>query len=163
MSMIIGSVAYWKALGADWSLAATELAPFRRPETMWEVALLVVGEGADFAYNWTPGSLLGSCSMAQYLQIPAYDPFLQMTRWSGQSTERRFSGLTVDGSLTPIGGVTVYLFHTINNTLIAQTVSDAGGYYEFLTHAIFDECFLMAQLPGTPNLAGVTANNVVAS
>ena len=94
------------------------------------------------------------------------------------------SGQTLDGSGAPLAGCAVHLLYTdiVGNNLfaasggvladlgdtsdieVAETVSDAGGNYSFYVDApgaAPSAYFIVAYLPGSPDVAGTTLNTLV--
>lgn len=72
------------------------------------------------------------------------------------------SGVTRDGSGNPLGSCTVHLFQALNDTQISTTISDGSGNFTFLPTAS-GPFYLVAYLPGSPDVAGTTVNTLVAS
>lgn len=72
------------------------------------------------------------------------------------------SGQTLNSSINPLGGCTVTLFQTGTNLEIASQVSDGGGNYAFRLQALTTATFyVVAYLPGSPDVAGTTVNTLV--
>ena len=71
------------------------------------------------------------------------------------------SGVTRDSSSNPLAGCTVKLYDTPTDALIAQTVSDASGNYSF-TVSLYGPFYVVAYLPGSPDVAGTTINTLIA-
>ena len=94
------------------------------------------------------------------------------------------SGQTLDGSGAPLAGCIVHLFYTdivgnnrfaasggvvpdlsdTSDVEVAQTVSDAGGNYSFnvnAPNAAPSKYYVVAYLPGSPDVAGTTLNTLV--
>lgn len=74
------------------------------------------------------------------------------------------SGLTIDQNGNAIPGCTVLLFRTLDDVLIASTISDGNGRYSFpnLPNATTDY-FVNAYLTGNPDIFGTTSNKLTAS
>ena len=72
-------------------------------------------------------------------------------------------GVTRDSNSNPLGGCTVYLYSTVSLALIAQTVSDGSGNYTFVgpKSPAGGSFFVVAYLPGSPDVAGTTINTLV--
>jgi hypothetical protein len=72
-------------------------------------------------------------------------------------------GVTRDGSTgSAVGAVTVEMFLTATNLLIAKTISDGSGNYRF-DNPGSGPFFLVAYLAGSPDKAGTTVNTLIAS
>lgn len=74
------------------------------------------------------------------------------------------TGVTMTGAGVPLGGVTIQVFRTEDETLVGETVSDGSGNFTcFLIMTAGGPFFLNGYLPGSPDLAGTTRNNIVIS
>jgi hypothetical protein len=89
-----------------------------------------------------------------------------MVEWTkvnkGVHARRLVSGFTRDLTGAILGGVTVDLYDTPTKTLVDTVISDAGGYYVAGT-PYATNCFAVAYLAGTPDVAGTTVNNIAPS
>ena|SRR6266704_3044924 len=74
----------------------------------------------------------------------------------------KISGVTRDSLGNALGNCTVQLFYTATNILAAQTQSDASGNYAF-SIGPSQACYIVAYLPGSPDVAGTTVNTLVAA
>lgn len=70
------------------------------------------------------------------------------------------SGVTRDSTSAPLGNCTVEVFETGTNNLKAVVVSDASGNY-IVSVAAGVQHYLVAYLPGSPDVAGTTVNTLV--
>jgi hypothetical protein len=71
----------------------------------------------------------------------------------------RLTGTTRDSAGAPLGGCAVHLFNSAD-VEIAETVSDGGGAFSFLTDQNSGTYYLVAYLPGSPDRAGTSANTL---
>lgn len=72
------------------------------------------------------------------------------------------NGQTLDSSGNPLGSCNVVLYYTKDNSVAAITVSDANGNYSIIASPS-EQYYLVAYLPGTPDVAGTTVNTLVAA
>lgn len=78
------------------------------------------------------------------------------------ATVLRIFGITKNGvTNVAIGGCAVDLFETISKRYVASTVSDGSGNYEFRSASLSTAYQVVAYLPGSPDIAGVTLNTLV--
>lgn len=74
------------------------------------------------------------------------------------------SGVTRDASGNPLGNCVVEVYETVSNLFRATTVSDANGNYAIEISGDLGITFqAIAYLPGSPDVAGVTVNTLVAA
>jgi hypothetical protein len=71
------------------------------------------------------------------------------------------AGVTRDANSNPLAGVTVFLFLTSNNTLVASTVSNSSGNYIF-SNPGSGPFYIVAYLSNSPSVAGTTLDTLVA-
>lgn len=74
------------------------------------------------------------------------------------------SGVTRDYTGTALGGCAVELYETLSNLFRGDTISDANGNYAIEVSG--DRTIALqaiAYKPGSPDLAGITANTLIAS
>lgn len=69
------------------------------------------------------------------------------------------SGVTKDSTGATLGGCTVKLFRTDNDTLYAQMISDASGNYSF---SVPNDTtyYVVSYKAGAPDVAGTTVNTL---
>jgi hypothetical protein len=84
-----------------------------------------------------------------------------------QSTQMfRFTGQTLDSTGAALGGCRVVLLATNRmavgapDVVIAETISDGGGNYSIIAPLPVPSYQLIAYLPGSPDVAGITRNDV---
>lgn len=73
------------------------------------------------------------------------------------------SGVTKDGTGSPVGGCTVDLYETANKVRIATTVSGEDGAFQFSSLASGLLFFVVAYKDAAPDLAGTTIHDLAAS
>lgn len=86
-------------------------------------------------------------------------PYMPPPTWNPLS----FSGVTRDVNANPLGGCTVKLFRTSDNALMQTTVSDGSGNYSFQQVGIGSLYYVVAYLPGSPDVAGTTVRTLAGS
>lgn len=73
------------------------------------------------------------------------------------------SGVTRDSSGNPLGGCSVEVYESVANLFRGATISDANGNYAVEIAGDRNITFqAIAYLPGSPDVAGVTVNTLVA-
>lgn len=75
----------------------------------------------------------------------------------------RIFGVTKDSTGAALGSCTVDLFTTTDNVLVATTVSDASGNYEFRGRSTSFTHYVVAYKAGSPDVSGTTVNTLVGS
>jgi len=73
------------------------------------------------------------------------------------------SGVTRDSAGAALAGCTVHLFSTATDTELAETVSDGSGAYSFSLGGNAGFYYCTAYKPGSPDVAGITLNTLVAT
>ena len=78
------------------------------------------------------------------------------------STPQRYvvTGTTRDSTRAPLGNCNVELFETASNKLRAVTTSDANGLFTIVSTVAPLAFFLVAYLPGSPDVAGTSVNTL---
>jgi hypothetical protein len=69
------------------------------------------------------------------------------------------TGVTQDLNGNPLGGCTVKLFNTANDTVSQQVVSDGSGNYSFIVDKTL-KWYIVSYLAGSPDVAGTTVNTL---
>lgn len=91
------------------------------------------------------------------------DPYAQSWEVNVLSTGSRhrlvFTGVTLNASGAPLGGCTVQLFNTATGAIVDTQVSDSAGNYK-VSDPNGVPCFLVAYLPGSPDVAGTTIDEL---
>lgn len=72
------------------------------------------------------------------------------------------SGTTRDTNGAALGLCTVHLFRTSDDAELNVTTSDANGLFSFRV-AQSVQCYLVAYLPGSPDVAGTSLNTLTGS
>lgn len=70
------------------------------------------------------------------------------------------SGVTKDGTGTPLANVVVQEFRTDDDSYVHQTTSDANGAYSLPASNVLPH-YLVAYKAGSPDVAGTTRNDLV--
>jgi hypothetical protein len=88
-------------------------------------------------------------TVKSFQEIPVYFP------------ERNFTitGVTKDSSGAALGGCTVKLFNRATDAKEQETVSDGSGNYSFIVSRT-QTYYVVAYLPGSPDVAGTTLNTL---
>ena len=72
----------------------------------------------------------------------------------------RLSGTTKDSAGAALGSCVVDMFSTPDDTIRAQTTSDASGLFSFTVDSNSRTYYLVAYKPGSPDVAGTTVNTL---
>lgn len=73
------------------------------------------------------------------------------------------AGVTRAATGVPLGGCTVKLYRTATDELVETGVSDGSGVYSFATVGPGQNYYVVAYLPGSPDVAGTTVNTLAGS
>jgi hypothetical protein len=78
------------------------------------------------------------------------------------SVQLSIRGVTKDYLNIPRGGCTLHLFRTADDVEVAETTSDNDGSYSFPIAAAdaHQHYYVVAYLPGTPDISGTTVNTL---
>ena len=93
------------------------------------------------------------------------NPDFQAQAWeinvlaTGSRHRMVFTGVTLNAAGTPLGGCTVQLFNTATGQLVDTQVSDSKGNYK-VTDPNNVACFMVAYLPGSPDVTGATIDEL---
>jgi len=96
---------------------------------------------------------------------PLLNPDPQAQAWeinvlaTGSRHRMVFTGVTLNAAGTPLGGCTVQLFNTATGQLVDTQVSDSKGNYK-VTDPNNVACFMVAYLPGSPDVTGATIDEL---
>ncbi len=71
------------------------------------------------------------------------------------------SGVTKDSTGAALAGVTVKLYRTSDDALMATTTSDGSGNYSFANVGLGEAYYVTAYKAGSPDVAGTTVNTLV--
>lgn len=79
---------------------------------------------------------------------------------SGGRQMKKIIGQTLDSSGAALGSCVVEGFVTTTDVSVGKVTSDTAGYYELPTSQLGNH-YLVAYKPGSPDVSGTTANNLV--
>lgn len=159
MSTLLGSVSN-QLIGFNVSMNTDDLQP---PEYKTLGGNFVSQTPMDHAdILWPRSQSLGaSCIGGGPILNP--DPAAQAWEWNVYTTGSRhrqvFTGVTLDSSGAPLGGCTVMLFNTATGVFVDSQTSDSAGNYK-VTDPNNVACFIVAYLPGSPDVAGTTIDEL---
>lgn len=71
------------------------------------------------------------------------------------------TGVTRDKTGAVLGSCVVHLFRTDSDLIVQATTSDGSGNYTFSMVGLGTKYYVVAYLPGSPDLAGTTVNTLV--
>lgn len=136
-----------------------------RPDFKPRGAIFVDGWNAtapcSFETEWWPkgGGLVGDLGPDVGLLEAAwwgeYDPA------AGAASRYGFVGVTRDVNGTPVGTCVVKLFRTSDDVLLDTTTSDSDGNFLLNTAYYPDAHYIYSHKSGSPDIDGVTPNNLV--
>jgi hypothetical protein len=109
---------------------------------------------------WWPG-LGGMDASGNEWLTPIW--FDRMEIVSGSIGRFGFLGVTRDVYGTAVGGVTVKLYRTSDDSVVCTTVSDPLGNFGVTTQYYPDTHYMVAYKTGSPDIEGTTANTLVAA
>lgn len=99
-------------------------------------------------------------SSAWSVPIPEDGVWFPQTDWA--ASNRKIAGVSRDSAGVVLGTCRVELFATGSDQSIAETVSDAGGNFEFGNPGT-GPFYIVAYKAGSPDLAGTTVNTLMPS
>ena len=83
---------------------------------------------------------------------------------TGNASRLKLRGTTRDQFGNPLGSCVVQGFLTSNDVTVGQTTSDASGYYELTTpYSSSTQHYIVAYLPGSPDVAGTSVDTLTPS
>ena len=136
----------YKTLGGDF----VSTTPMYHADILWPRSR---NQGAAAALSGVSG-MLNPDSAAQAWEWNVYT--------TGSRHRMVFTGQTLNAAGSPLGGCTVQLFNTATGLLVDTQTSDAGGNYK-VTDPNNVACFMIAYLPGSPDIAGTTIDELTGS
>lgn len=71
------------------------------------------------------------------------------------------AGVTRDSTGAALAGCTVHLFRTATDCEVDEIVSDGSGNYSFPNVTAAEGYYVVAYLPGSPDVAGTTVNTLL--
>lgn len=95
------------------------------------------------------------------VSVPGNDhapPKINIRSRVGRRTYQTIPGITRDAAGAPLGGCTVDLFRTLDDTWVGRTVSGPDGWWAIggISDPNAGPYYAVAYLPGTPDVAGTT-------
>lgn len=115
---------------------------------------------ANWGCEWWPSR---SGFVADAAQIDSAAPWWGApSNRSGCNGRLAFVGYTRNAYGSPLGGVTVRLFRTSSDELVAKVVSDANGYYT-ATSPYLDAHYMVVHKTATPDVAGASVDTIIPS
>ena len=132
---------------------------FKRPAEL--VVLRDNGQVGDYRSTHWPGAggLMGD---AGDVMLPlGNDWYAEPDMTKGSMSRFGVVGVTRDIYGSPIGGVTVTLYRTSDDSVQAKVVSDALGNYTVTTPFAPDSHYIVMYKAGSPDVFGTTQNTLV--
>jgi hypothetical protein len=80
--------------------------------------------------------------------------------WSDKAY--KITGVTKDANGTALPNCVVRLYYTLGDSLAGVTTSDASGAFSFSIGPSLT-CYIVAYLPGSPDVSGTTVNTLVSA
>lgn len=115
------------------------------------------GRDRDAGVLWSRSSMVGIDVAVRGTKQQQWDyPFAYS---SGRSGARLISGVAYGATGSPIPGATVRLFNTATGLLVCTATADSAGNY-VVTEPNNVASFVVAYLPGSPDVAGTTVNTL---
>lgn len=118
--------------------------------------LASLDDASSFANEWWPGDDIDS---GQTLGLLGRSWWADPSPVSGASSRLALTGYTRDAYGSPIGGCTVKIFRTIDDSLQSSVVSDSNGWYS-ITTPYADGHYLVVYRAGPPDICGTTVNTL---
>ena len=108
--------------------------------------------------EWWPGAVGMDASGGEWCQAIWFDT-IEFN--SGCVGRFGFLGVTRDVYGTAVGGVTVKLYHTADDSVVCVTTSDSLGNFGVTTQYYPDAHYMVAYKAGPPDIEGTTANTLI--
>ena len=104
------------------------------------------------------------CTQAGIPHVPTTVPAVQgfADGWLFCDYTYLITGQTQDNNGNPLANCTVTLLRTADNSVAAITASDGSGNYAINATPALNQ-YVVAYLPGSPDVAGTTVNTLVGS
>lgn len=115
-----------------------------------------LAHGADWTTDWWPAGCFDLAYTLGVLDNAHYDAPYPV---SGANGRLALLGYTRDAYGSPMGGATVKLFRTVDDSLQNTVVSDANGLYS-VTSPYADGHYLIVYKAGPPDVCGTTVNTL---
>ena len=157
MSAFVGAAQHtdYQSTLEDLRLNRMDFQPWREIADVWAIAT------ASFVTDFWPGNgdFCGDTN-ADFgvLEAAMWGPFDQA---GGASSRFGFVGVTRDANGTAVGTCTVKLYRTLDDTLLDTTTSDTSGNFLLNTPYYPDAHYMVAHKSGSPDIDGVTPNNLI--
>lgn len=137
----------------DQRLTRQDFMPLREYADIWAIAT------SSFETDWWPrgGNLSDGGAIIEAAWWGEFD------QYGGAASRFGLTGVTRDALGSPIALCTVKLFRTSDDVLLDTQVSDANGNFVLNTPYYPDAHYMVAHKSGSPDVDGVTANNLIAA
>jgi len=141
-------------MDTDERINRQDFMPLRMFADTWALAV------ASFETDWWPrgGNLLGDSAPA--IEAAWWGEFDQA---AGAGSRFGFVGVTRDVNGSPVGSCSVKLYRTSNDILLDAIISDPNGNFLLNTAYYPDAHYIVAHKTGSPDIDGVTPNNLIAT
>ena len=125
-------------------------------------AMNAIGEG-DFTGPWWPGasSVIDDSGASIQNALLVADSWSYHEFFGGTTSRYGVIGVTRDVNGSPLGGVTVKLYRTSTDEMVASIVSDPVGNYTITTPYYPDPHYLVMYKSGFPDVFGTTVNTIL--
>jgi hypothetical protein len=110
---------------------------------------------------WPGGAGIDTDTGAVHGDMIAAVWYLQPEDISGQSSRLGLTGTTRDVYGSPLGGVTIKVFRTADDTLQGSTVSDVNDGTYLVTTPFSDGHYIVARKSGSPDVFGATDDDLL--
>lgn len=77
------------------------------------------------------------------------------------ATKLRITGITKDSAGVVLPNCAVTLYRTADDMVFEEVISDANGAFSFSAIGLSETYYVVAYLPGSPDVAGTTLNTLV--
>jgi hypothetical protein len=133
---------------------------FVRPDHYWRPDDWAIRD--FYESGWWPGaSGLSTDAGGAFGGIISVIQWEQPEKISGQSSRLGLTGTTRDVYGSPLGGVTVKVFRTADDTLQGSTISDVNNGTYLVTTPFNDGHYIVARKDGSPDVFGATDNDLL--
>lgn len=115
-----------------------------------------------YASPWWPGSgFIGERGIDVAIIDPTCKPYESSDITKGRNTRYGVQGVTRDAYGSPLGGCTMKLFRTSDDTLVSSTISDPVGNYLLSTPYYPDAHYVVMYKTGSPDVTGASVNTLI--
>lgn len=157
----IAEVAIWNAALSDGeavALAAGCSPLLIRPTSLRFYAPLLGAYPAEIDLMGGLALTVSGPTAAPHCRIYVPSPFQASPK---TNTVYHLTGVTKSSTGAALGSVTVKLYRTSDDALIATTTSDGSGNYSFTLSNTTTQYYVVAYKAGSPDVAGTTVNTLV--